>query len=328
MAKVAKFIGLLVFGLAAVVCLGWAVLAIYYSSLPARPFLAAAFPIICMALPFFVKPFKRSLLIDAILFSLLLAWWLNVPASNDRPWLPDHTKLASAEINGNLVTIRNIRNCDYQSETNFITSYYDKTFDLNKLTSADFYTCFWGPKLICHTILTFNFGNEDFVAISIETRKEIGEGFSSIKGFFHQFELIYVVADERDVIRLRTNYRGEDVYLYRLNAPPDQVRNVFLDYLKEVNSLKERPKWYNTLTSNCTSNIRGHTKPYAANSRWSWKLLVNGYVDEMAYSNGSLNKDHSFEELKKRSLISERAKAADKAPDFSKRIRTGLPGFL
>jgi hypothetical protein len=205
--------------------------------------------------------------------------------------------------------------------------HYDKTFDLGKLHTVDFYTVYWGPRAICHTMLSFGFGDEGYVCISIETRKEQGEGYSTIKGFFKQFELTYVIADERDLVRLRTNYRGEQVHLYRLNAPPEVIRKVFLDYLKQVNSLKEHPEWYNALTSNCTSNIRGHTKPYAVKSRWSWKLVLNGYLDELTYDNGALDRSLSLAELKQRSLINERGKAADKDPEFSKRIREGLPGF-
>ena len=176
-------------------------------------------------------------------------------------------------------------------------------------------------------MLSFGFGNEGYVCISIETRKEKGEAYSAVKGFFRQYELTYVVADERDLVRLRTNYRGEQVYLYRLNAPPDVMRKVFLDYLLAVNSLKQRPEWYNALTSNCTSNIRGHTRPYARKSRWSWKLVINGYVDELAYDNGALNHDLPFAELKRHSQINARAKAADNDAEFSKAIRQGLPGM-
>ncbi len=148
-----------------------------------------------------------------------------------------------------------------------------------------------------------------------------------MKGFFRQYELTYVVADERDLIGLRTNYRmGEDVYLYRLNASPALIREVFLDYLWKVNSLRERPEWYNALTDNCTTGMRGHTAPYNPDARWDWRIIVNGYLDEMIYKRKMVDTGLSFPELKKRSLINERAKGLDKSPDFSRLIRVGLPG--
>jgi len=309
--------------------IAWSVLAIYYSNLPAqwRPTLAAIFVAAGLAALFLIRPRHRGLLVFGILFVLLIAWWSAIPPSNDRVWDADVAVLPFAEISGNRIVLHNIRNCDYRTETDFDVHYYDKSFNLDQLSTLDLFTVYWGSPLICHTMLSFGFGNEGNVCISIETRKEKGEAYSSVKGFFRQYELTYVVADERDLIRLRTNYRGEQVYLYRLNAPPDRARNVFLDYLKEINSLKDKPEWYNTLTSNCTSNIRGHTKPYAPHSPWSWKLVVNGYVDELAYANGALLQSLPFAELKKLSFVNERGKLADKDPEFSKRIREGLPGF-
>jgi hypothetical protein len=176
-------------------------------------------------------------------------------------------------------------------------------------------------------MLSFAFEGGDYVCFSIETRKERGETYSALKGFFRQFELIYIIGDERDLVRLRTNFRGEEVYLYHLNTDPTVARLVFLDYLKEVNRLKNRPEWYNALTSNCTTNIRGHTKPYAKNNRFDWRILLNGRVDEMAYDRKALDQTLPFDQLKARSLINNRAKAADRDPDFSKRIRESLPGF-
>src|SRR6185369_3650146 len=154
----------------------------------------------------------------------------------------------------------------------------------------------------------------------IEARKENGESYSALRSFFRKFELIYVFGDERDLVRLRTNYRGENVYCYRLNTEVAVSRLVFLDYLKEINRLKERPQWYNAVTANCTTMIRGHTKPYVKNAHFDWRILINGSIDQMAYERGTLDQSLPFEQLKARSLINEKAKAADKDPAFSKRI--------
>jgi hypothetical protein len=177
-------------------------------------------------------------------------------------------------------------------------------------------------------MLSFGFNNQEYVAISIEARKEQGEGYSTLRGFFRQYELTYVVADERDVVRLRTNYRqGETVYLYRIQGDKALFREVFLDYFRSINQLKDTPTWYNALLSNCTSVLRGHTRPYYQKVFWDWRLLANGYADELAYEKGTLDTSLPFAELKRRSIINAAAKAADQDADFSLQIRKGLPGM-
>jgi hypothetical protein len=236
--------------------------------------------------------------------------------------------LPSATIEGDKVTVHNIRNCDYRTETDFTVQHYDKTFDLNALTSLDLYLVDWGLGSMVHTMLSFGFNNQDYVAVSIEARKELGEGYSTLRGFFRQYELTYVVADERDVVRLRTNYRqGETAYLYRVRGDKHLFREVFLDYLRAINQLHDRPEWYNALLTNCTSVLRGHTRPYFRKVSWDWRLLANGYADEMAYEKGALDTSLPFAELKQRSIINPKAKAADQDPNFSLRIREDLPGM-
>ena len=262
------------------------------------------------------------------IFAVVIMWWLTIPPSNARDWQPDVAVLPYATFNGNEVTIHNIRNSDYRTETDYTVRHYDKTFDLAKLKSVDLSLVYWGSPYIAHTMMSFGFEGDGTICFSIETRKEIGEAYSTIKGFFRQYEITYVVADERDLIGLRTNYRvGEDVYLYRLNAPADLARNVFLSYLQEVNSLKEQPEWYNALTDNCTTSIRGHTAPYNPDARLDWRIIVNGFIDEMLYERKTVDTSMPFPELKKRSLINEKAKGMDKSPDFSQLIRVGLPGM-
>jgi len=264
-----------------------------------------------------------------LVFAGVLLWWLSIPPSQNRDWQPDVAELPYATFAGDAVTIHNIRNNDYRSETDYTVRYYDKTFDLSKLRTADLFISFWDSPYIAHTIMSFGFGGNDYVAISIETRKSKDEDYSAVKGFFKQYELIYVVSDERDVVRLRTNYRGEDVYLYRFKAQPELVRAVFLDYFNYINHLKEQPEWYNALTHNCTTAIRGHVVPHTVNTPRlpNWKLLVNGYLDERLYETKVIDQSLPFPELKARSHINERAKAAYDAPDFSQKIRDGLPGI-
>jgi hypothetical protein len=307
----------------------WGTLAVYYSNLPAtlRPVCAGGFAAVALGTLLLIRPWRRGLVVFGLVWALLLGWWFSLPPSNNRDWQPDVALLPFGEIEGNRMTIHNIRNCNYRTETDFDVLYYDKIVDLDQLRSVDLFLVYWGSPAICHTMLSFGFAGGGYICVSIETRKEKGEGYSTVKGFFRQFELTYVVADERDLVRLRTNYRGEQVYLYRLNAGPEVIRKVFLDYFKSINSLRTRPEWYNALTGNCTSNIRGHTSPYARQSVWSWKLVINGYLDELIYDNGAVSRDLPLDELKRRSLINARAKAADKERDFSREIRAGLPGM-
>ena len=257
--------------------------------------------------------------------TLLLVRWRALEPSNDRDWVPENAVLAYATFDGDLVTLHNVRNFDYRSETDFTPAYYDRTYDLRELDSVDLYSVYWmGPK-IAHVFVSFGFSDGNHVAISIEARKARGQGYSSIKGFFRQYELYYVVADERDVVRLRTNYRHdppEEVHLYAVRTVPANIRRVFLEYLRKINGLRVKPEWYNSLTDNCTSNIWLNARVNPGAPPYSWKIVLSGYVPEYMYEHGIVDTSVPFAELQRRALINARAQAADQAPDFSRRIRT------
>jgi hypothetical protein len=271
------------------------------------------------------RPWKA--LLTAGGFLLVLGWWLSLKPSNDRDWQPDVALLPYADIAGNQVTIHNIRNCDYRTETNFDVQHYDRIFNLDALRTVDLYLVTWGSPHIAHTMVSFGFTNGDYVCFSIETRKQKGESYSAVKGLFRQFELTYIIADERDLVRLRTNYRpGEEACLYRLRATPEQSRKLFLDYLRRANELREQAEWYNAITDNCTTAIRTQ-RAAADRAPWNWRMLVNGHLDELLYERGVIDTNLPFAELKQRSNVNSRAKAADQAADFPQQIRTGLPGF-
>lgn len=304
----------------------WAVAALYFDVRISwlRVPLAVAFGLGMLAVWIWVKrPLKA--IVTAGGFAVVLLWWFSLQPSNDRDWTPDLAVLPYAEITGNQVTIHNIRNCDYRTETDFDVRHYDKTFDLGTLQTVDLFLVYWGSPHMAHTMVSFGFEGGEFVCFSIETRKEKGEGYSAAKGLFRQFELTYVVADERDLVRLRTNYRvGEDAYLYRVQMTPEQGRTFFLNYLRRVNDLHERAEWYNAITDNCTTAIRTQR---AAQDRapWDWRMLVNGHLDELLYERGTIVANLPFAELKKGCLVNARGKAADKADDFSRQIREGIP---
>lgn len=269
------------------------------------------------------------LVVFGLAFAILLVWWLRIRPSNHRDWEPDMRILASAEIDGHLVTVRNIRNIEYRSNVDSTLRYYDRTFDLNDLSAVDLITVYWIGPSIAHVFLSFVFEDRDYLAVSIELRKKKGAEYSVISGFFRNYEIIYVVAAERDVIRLRTNIREpeEQTYLYRTNITREDARNLFLAYIERINQLAKRPEFYNTLTSNCTTNILIHTRGFRTRIPFSWKIMLSGYVDEFVYALGGLDDSLPFDELKRRSLINERAKAAGDADDFSHRIRRGLPSM-
>jgi hypothetical protein len=308
----------------------WSAMAINYSNIPwegVRSAAAILFIVASAAVFIFVRPWLRARLVFLGMAAAVIIWFLLIPPSNDRDWMPDVAVLPYAETKGDEITIHNIRNCDYRSETDYTVRHYDKTVNLSKMKSADFYVVTWGSPLIAHTMLSFGFEGGDYICFSIETRKEKGESYSAIRGFFRQYELTYVVADERDLVRLRTDFRGEQVYLYRLKGSLDVAKRVFVSYMQEINSLKDRPEWYNVLTKNCTTNIRGHVMPSDRKGTWNWRMLINGYIDQLGYARGSLDQSLPFQELKAKSLINARAKEAGDSPRFSEKIREGLPGF-
>jgi Domain of unknown function (DUF4105) len=271
-----------------------------------------------------VRPRVRAHATVFACFLFVLAWWRSLEPSNDRDWQPDVAVLAHADPEGDKITIHDIRNCVYRSETDFDVRRYDKTFDLSKLETVDLYLVYWGSPSIAHTMVSFGFGSEGYICVSIETRKEKGEGYSALRGFFRQYELTYVVADERDLVKLRTDFRHEDVYLYRLVCTPGVARGLFLEYMNKVDALYAKPEWYNAATSNCTTNIRTHAKLYAEDSPWDWRFLVNGHLDQLLWERGRIDASLPFEESRARAYVNPLAQATDGADDFSERIRARL----
>ena len=262
------------------------------------------------------------------IFTVLVILFLRIPASNDRDWQPDVSVTPHATVNGDLVTIHGVRNFHYRSESDFTPRWEDRTYDLRKLDSADIIAVYWSDKAVAHIMVSFGFQDQDYLAVSIETRKEKGESYSTLAGFFRRYELYYVVADERDVIRVRTTYRQpqEDVYIYRTRTPQRNIRRSFLDYLQVMNDMCVHPRFYNTLTTNCTTTILMHTRMNPESPPMSWKILLSGYLPDYLYELGRIDTAKPFADLEKLSRVNERAQAADKDDaSFSQRLRQGLP---
>jgi hypothetical protein len=258
-----------------------------------------------------------------VLLAVCVAAWASIRPSNDRVWSADQAVLPHVEFHGDSVTVHRIRNVRYETTDRYEVAHYDRTFDLRRLESVWFmvepFAGFQGPA---HTLVSFGFQGGEYVAISVEVRKETGEEFSPLKGVLRQYELMYVVADERDVLKLRSNYRHDDVFLYPMRSTPEQRRALFVDMLERADRLREHPEFYNTLTSTCTTNIVRHVNRLAPGRiPLSWKVLLPGYSDELAMDVGLIDTDLPLAEARRRFRINDRALQYADSPDFSTRIR-------
>jgi hypothetical protein len=306
----------------------WAAAALYFDLLPGtslRTLGASSYGLAMVGALLTFRGRGKAIAICLAGFALVLAWWLTLKPSNDRAWQPDVAQTAWAEIDGDHVTIHNVRNCDYRTEGDYTPHWETRSYDLAQIRGMDIFLTYWGSPWIAHPIVSFQFGDNDYIAMSIETRKEVGEQYSAIRGFFRYYELIYTVSDERDVVRLRTNYRkGEETYLFHTRATPEHARATFLNYLKKINRIRNRPEWYNALTNNCTTNIA----TLAGEPQLDWRVLLNGRADQMLFERGDLATGNlPFAQLKQQAHINAAARAANDAPDFSRRIREGRAGF-
>jgi Domain of unknown function (DUF4105) len=312
--------------LVAIVLVLFCAAALWFDGPEAR-WLAAGLAVALLALTLVVLllPARVALLLGLLPSVAVLVWWLSLEPRNDRDWQPDVARVAQARFDGDIVTIENVRNAAYRSETDYDARWETRTYDLQQIVGLDLFLVYWGPALIAHTILSWEFADGQHLAISIETRKEVGEEYSAVRGFFRQYELYYVVADERDVIRLRTDFRGEDVYLYRLRTPPERARALLRQYLERINRLGAEPEWYNALDQNCTTVIFDHVRPIVGHVPFDVRMLANGHLDEMLHDMKVVNASMPFETLRAASHVTEAAMAAGDADDFSARIRAVLP---
>ncbi len=303
---------------------GWGTLAIYWSNLPwpwARIAMAAGFLIFGIwALWFGRKPWAF-----ALAFLAVLTWWWLIPPSDDRDWREEVAVKPRVEIDGDRIMIRNVRNFDFRSRDDFTARYEDREVLLSHLTGIDFFLSFWMEGPVGHTWVSFLFDNAPPLSISIETRPEKGEGFDPLASMFKQFELIYVIGDEHDVVGLRTNHRSEETFLFHVVASPEAARRLFLVYLERVNELADQPEWYNLVSNNCTLNIVRYMNRAGREGNFRPSHLLNGLFDGYLFNAGFLDTSMPLEELRERSRITEVAMAAANASDFFQRIRQGLP---
>jgi hypothetical protein len=323
---VIRVIAMAVLSLIVLGFVAWGMLALWFDGPSSRVLagtMCALIGFTSLLLAALVRPYSRGLLAAIFPAFLVAIWWVSIAPSNSRNWTPEVARTAQADfnVNGSSVTIGNVRNFKYRSESDYDQRWETRTYKLDQIRGIDLFLSYWGPTQIAHTIISWEFNDGQHLAISIETRKEKGESYSALRGFFRQYELYYVIADERDVIGVRTNFRAEQVYLYRVRISASQARALLVDYLNEINRLADQPQWYNALTQNCTTVIRWHGQNIGAVGLWDWRLLANGNLDQLLYERGWLDTGLPFDELRARSNITERARAAGDSPDFSTRIR-------
>ncbi len=267
------------------------------------------------------------LLIFVITFIGLLGWWSTIKPLNQRDWADDVAHVLHVEVKGDQVTLEKVRNFNWRSETQYDVRWETRHYDLQQLVSADLILSYWMGPAIAHTLVSFGFKDGSHVVFSLEIRKERHESFSAIGGFFREFEVVMIAADERDIVRVRSNVRGEQVYLYRLNVPQQDLRAMFLNYMDEAKELEQRPSFYNTLTSNCTTIVYDLARRISATLPLDYRLVLSGYLGEYAQDAKLLTPGYDFKTLQQRGYINPRAIPAGLDPLFSELIRQGVPGI-
>jgi hypothetical protein len=310
----------------------WGALALWYQAPGGRGWrssisaLWAAFGMLCAALVW-SRWFAWGVTGFAAGYASLLCWWRSLSPSNDRDWADDVAQVTHGTVEGNRVTLHNVRDFDWRSATDYTRRWETRRYDLDRLVSLDMIMSFWAGPAIAHTLMSFGFDDGGHVVFSVEIRRERTETFSEIGGFFKEFELSVIAADERDIVRLRTNVRRERTYLYRLKMTHAAIRALFLAYVEEASSLVNRPRFYHTLTGNCTILVYRMLRRVVGELPLSYRLWLSGYLPEYVYGVGGLDMRYPLEELRRLGYISERGLRADASATFSADIRRGIPAL-
>jgi Ca2+/Na+ antiporter len=312
------------------VATAWAVGALWYQ-LPVRPSARVALSFVCgvFGLATVVALFTRlriwGLVAFLLCFCLLLTWWSTIKPLEHADWAPEVARQVTGTRNGDVLTLNNVRDFGWHSKTDFTERWVTRTYNLNKLRTADLFLSQWGNPNIAHVILSFGFEDGDYIAWSVEVRRRVGGAFSPVADLFKSDPLVIIASDERDVVGVRSNFRGEDVQIYRLRAPPEAARALLLEYVQDANALSTTPEFYNSITTNCTTTIVKMMRAVGDVVPLDWRLIVNGYLPEYAYERGALDTSLPLADLRKLAHIDQRAKAAGLSPEFSRLIRIDVP---
>jgi Domain of unknown function (DUF4105) len=328
--RLARWIGLTLLAITLMVFGGWSALAIWFrfdATESVRDLLAGMVVLLTLLAVACLARSRRwiALAAYATFSAAILMWWSTVRPSNDRDWQPDVARSVTATIDGDRLVVSNVRNFNWRSDTDFDQRWEERTYSLSHVSNVDLILSYWAGEAIAHLIVSIGFYDESRLAFSIETRRSLGEEYSTIAGFFRRYELSIVAADERDVVRVRSNVRGEDVRIYRLRMPPMYAQALLREYVTEANDVARAPRWYNTLTGNCTTLVFGMVRAIRPGMHLDYRILLSGYLPDYAYDMGATDTNIPFETLRGLARIHDKAAQADADPDFSRKIREGLP---
>jgi hypothetical protein len=309
---------------------GWGAFALWYQVLGGRALKAmsvalwAVFSGTVLVASSFGR-FVPAVLVFGAAFGALLIWWRRRLPSNDRIWADDVSQMTKGVVQDSRVTLRNVRNFDWRTNSDYTQRWETRSYDLRILDTVDLILSYWSYRAIAHVLVSFGFADGDHVVFSVEIRRQRGAEYSELGGFFKEFNLSVVAADERDIIRVRTNVRGEDDYLYRIGLTKAAMRSLFLAYVDQANELLSKPRFYNTLSVNCTTLVYHMMKHVVGYLPWDYRLLLSGYLPGYFYRIGAMDTRYSLRELRKFGRITERAKQSDRNENFSADIRRGVP---
>jgi hypothetical protein len=325
-----RWSGLALLSVAILIIGGWCALAVWFrfpAAETTRGCLAGASLVLALVTAGCLATSKRwfASAAYAVLLAVVLGWWTTITPSNDRDWTPDVARSVTATIEGDRLTVNNVRNFTWRSDTDFDQRWEQRSYSLSQVGNVDMNLSYWGSEAIAHLIVSFGFDDDDRLDFSIETRKQRDEGYSTIAGFFRQYELAIVAADERDVVRVRSNVRGEDVRIYRLRMPPAYAQALLREYVADANDLARTPRWYNTLTGNCTTLVFGMIRVIRPGLVLDYRVLLSGYLPNYAYDLGATDTSIPFERLRALSMIHDKSVQANADPNFPARIREGIP---
>lgn len=308
----------------------WASFALWYrlpSPEPMQGLASGAFALACLAsiTVFAVRRTALAALFVMIALAAVLVWWFTIVPPRDADWSPDVARQVTGRVVGDKLTLDNVRNFAWRTNEDFTEQWETREYDLSKLASVDLFMSYWSGPLMAHMIVSFGFEGGTQIAWSVEVRRRRGGEFSPIADLFKSNPLVIVASDERDVVGVRSNVRGEDVQLYRMTLPRSYARQLLLAYLDDANKLAEKPRWYNSVTTNCTTAVVSMMRAVGDAIPFDWRLYVNGYVPDYAYRLGALDTGIAMSTIQRAAHIDERAKAFGLKPGYSAAIRQGVP---